>query len=146
MDKPLLFLTAEERERLFAKLPSALQSHWEKNIRPETIDAYESPKELQMRLQESKFASHPGVKAMFDKMVKHVESGKKGDPFEAVQMEDFPPDALPSLLFTIGAAGTEAFIQMLLGSDDVTEEDMESIASLTRARHRMLQLNAVLAR
>lgn len=146
MDKPLLFLTADEREKLFAKLPSALQMHWEKNIRPETIDAYETPKELQLRLQESKFAQHPGVKAMFNKMVTHMESGKDGDPFEAVQMEDFPADALPSLLFTIGAAGTEAFIQMLLGDDHLTEDDMESIASLTRARHRMLQLNAVLAR
>ncbi len=139
-----LFLTPEERTRLFETLPDALRDAWKSRVREETITVYESPEELQTRMRESKFADHAGIKGLFDKMVAHIESDQKTDAFDAIQMEDFPTDALPSFLFTIGACGVEAFMEMLLQEKNLSAEDLESIASLSRTRHRLLQMNAVL--
>ncbi len=141
----LLFLTPEERDRLFSKLPKALQSAWKDKLREETITTYETPSELQLRIRESKFVDHAGIKALMDKMISHIEQGKKGSPIDHVSMKDLPEDALPAFFFTIGACGTEAFLDLLLQDKDLSEEDMDAVASLSRTRHRLLQMNAVLA-
>jgi hypothetical protein len=138
----LLFLTVDEREKLFAKLPQTVQDAWQAGLRTETIDAYEPPEELQRRMREGTFADRPDVKAMFDALVGML--GKNAAPGD-LPMDEFPEDALPSFLYTIGACGTEALIEQLLQAESVTQEDMQGIASLSRARHRLLEINAVLA-
>jgi hypothetical protein len=115
----LLFLTQEERTRLFEGLPAALQDAWKDKLRTETITAYETPEELKTRMLESEF--------------------------EGLNVSDVPLEALPSFLFTIGASGVEALIALLLQQKDLTDQDMHGIASLSRTRHRLLEMNAVLA-
>jgi hypothetical protein len=141
----LLFLTPGERTHLFSKLPVSVQDAWKDRLREETLESYEPPEELRQRAKESAFSDHPGVKAMFEKMAKHMEEGKPGNPFDAIALDDFPEDAMPSFLFMIGACGTEFFIESLLREPGLTDEDMTNIAALSRARHQMLQMNAVLA-
>ena len=138
----LLFLTVDERKEIFERLEAGMKKAWEKSVREENIDAYESMEELQKRLSEADLGQFPGVEAALEKAIKQLAEGKK---LEDVSLDDFPADAIPSFLYSIGACGTSALLEMILQEKGLSDEDLEGAAALSRARHRILQINAVLA-
>ena len=81
---------------------------------------------------------------MQETLEKAVQQLSEGKGIDSVSLDDFPEDAVPSFLYSIGACGTSALIEMILQKKGLTDEDMEGVAALSRARHRILQINTVL--
>ncbi len=137
----LLFLTGEERANIVPALPAEIRSAWEANLREEVIDAYETTEELEKRMAQSQLGKSPAVQALIKDVSDHMAEGKS---IENISIAGIPDDLVPDFLYSIGASGVSALLQMMLQSPKLKPKDMESIAALSRARHRILQINAVL--
>lgn len=135
-------LTAEERQKIFERVPAKLKSAWEKKVLEETIDAYETPEELKRRMETPAFDKYPEAKAFAEKVAKKMEAGGSIDD---VPFSDFPKEAIPTLLYNLGACGVTALMELAFQQPELDEDVLEDMAALSRARHRILQINAVLA-
>lgn len=132
----LLYLAPIEL-MLFDELSDELKVLWKENVRMETISAFESAEELERRAKDGGYDDSPKMQACVQKL----KEGKMDDSF----FDDFPEDQYGNLLYNLGASGISALMFMALHRDNLTKEDIESLATLSRARHRILQVNAVLA-
>ena len=137
----LLFLTGEERAKIFPRLPAEIRSVWEPGVREEVIDAYENAQELEKRMAQSQLGKSLAMQVLIKDVSDHMAEGKS---IENISIAGVPDDLVPDFLYTIGASGVSALLQMMLQSPKLHPKDMESIAALSRARHRILQINAVL--
>ena len=130
----LLHLTADERP-LFDALPDDVKGAWEGKLAEETLDAYETPEQLAVRL--SVFDDQPEVKRAVDAVFAALKDGASPD---AVELPDMPEEVVPRVLFALGAGGMSALLQILLRS--ATADSLEGIAALSQARHLLLEQNA----
>ncbi len=125
-----IFLTADEQS-LFQAVPESLREGW--TVQSETLDCYESLRQIRMRISLADFKFHPGVKTILDQ----ISAGESPDK---ISFEHIGPDVQKELYFTIGARGVAAFIATLL-SEISKDEDIEALATLTVIRHELLTIN-----
>lgn len=126
-----IFLNAEERKRF-----DALSAEFTKGftVTDETSKAYETDYELVIRANMADLSTFPAFKQMFD----DLRAGKKTD---VGMIKEIPEEALPEVMFTIGARG----IAMLMDEafDHVeSAKDMEGVAGLSVLRHDILTSNS----
>ena len=112
---------------------------WAKRIKKETLTAYETPAQIDARMKAVNYSKYPKLKAKIDGYVADIKAGKKPD----VSFEDFPEEAIGSFLYSIGASGISFYLHLYLSDKTVYQNNdvMESIAALSRARHRILEKN-----
>ncbi len=126
-------------EELALLLP-ATRKAWENKLKRETITAYETPPQISARMKAVSYKRFPELQEKIDQYVADMQKGKATD----FSLEDFPEEAVDSFLYSIGASGISAFIDMYLRSPDAqgNAEIMEAVAALSRARHTILEKNA----
>lgn len=137
----MLFLTGEERKEIWPRLPDVIKQEWESRVREEIIDAYESAEELEKRMAQSQLGKSPAMQALIQDVAQNMVDGKS---IQDVSVAGIPDDLVPDFLYSIGACGVSALLQMMLQNPELKAKDMEQVAALSRARHRILQINAVL--
>lgn len=123
-----------------ARLTPAAKKAWEKRMKKETLTAYETPEQIDARMKAVTYDKFPEFKK---KLQKHMDALKAGKP-SPVSMDDFPPEAMSSFLYSIGASGISFYIDMFLRAPEIQNnaEAMEALAALSRARHKILEKNA----
>jgi hypothetical protein len=126
-----LFLSTEERKRFGALSPTLTKGV---TVVDETSKAYETTYELMIRANMAEFGSFPA----FKKLVEDMKAGKKVDPSS---LKDIPEEALPEVMFTIGARGIAVLMDELMGRI-ADAKDVESLAGLSSLRHDILTSNA----
>lgn len=126
-----LHLTTEE-QKWFETLPAALKEGW--TVEPETIDAYETAEELQVRLNITRMPKFPPVDKLLQKL-------RDGADIKDVNLDDLPEEMMPSFFFAIGAKGVSIFMGALfkLAKDD---EDVQALCAMSLIRHDILETNA----
>lgn len=134
-DDSAIYLVEEE----LALLTSAAKKNWEKFIKMETFTAYETPAQIDARMRAVSYKKYPAVQNKIDAYIADMKAGKQVE----LSFDDFPEEALSSFLFSIGASGISALIDLYLHDPTVQDhpEIMEGIAALTRARHGILEKN-----
>ncbi len=126
-----LYLTKAE-EQAFGALPAGLREGW--TVVAETLDSYETDKQLSMRARMSTLHKYDAVK----RMVEDLMNGK--DPSN-MSLGDLPTEILPDFYFTIGARGVGKMMDM--GMKELkTDDDVRGYASLSLIRHKLLETNA----
>ena len=126
-----IYLTAGE-QNVFQNLSPALREGWE--VKEETLNAYETDEELDIRAHISRLSKHPAVAALMAQL-------KAGTPVQSLSINDIPEDILPTFYFAIGARGVSTLIMILL-SELATDEDMQGLSGFTAIRHDILETNA----
>lgn len=127
-----LYLTLQEQKQLDV-FPAQVRTGWQ--VHTEESDAYETPRQLQMRAFMSDFTAHPELAALADKLIK--------DP-KAVSLEEFEvlkPELQEELYFIMGARGVRTIIAGML-TEEPTDETMYALSVLTTIRHKLLELNS----
>jgi len=126
-----LFLTDKEQSYL-QNIPSSLRDGWD--LQTETLDAYESMRQIKIRYSLSDFSFHPEIKTFVEGIMEN------GEPDMAV-LDSLTPEVEKEIFFVLGAVGVKSLIATLLTeiSDDA---DMELLASLSVIRHELLSINA----
>ena len=133
------YVTPIER-KLLGTLPAELTTSWEGHIEEETQTSYETQEQLTERAASVTFDAYPAAKAVADRCAKALEAG---EGIDALSLKGFPEEAMPSLLYMIGACGIEALIELSLAdASRLTPKAMEAIAAMSRARHHILADNA----
>ncbi|TSC80693.1 MAG: hypothetical protein G01um101425_347 [Candidatus Peregrinibacteria bacterium Gr01-1014_25] len=130
MDATLLLTTPEQK--LFSALPENLREGW--TVREESTDAFETDEQLHIRAGMAELHRWPALKPLMEQIV-------QGKELTADQVKDVPEEALPELLFTIGARGI-AMLMVALLSQAKTDEDIQAIAAFGHLRHDILETNA----
>lgn len=125
-----IFLTGEEQE-MFNAIPSSLREGW--NVQPETLESYESLRQIRMRISLADFKFHPGLKVILDQI-------SEGQPPDSIPFDHIGPEVQKELFFIIGARGVAAFIATLL-REIATDADIEALATLSAIRHELLTIN-----
>ncbi|MAE68620.1 hypothetical protein CL635_02320 [bacterium] len=126
-----LHLTAVEKA-VFEALPDSLQEGW--TVVDETLDSYESERQIVMRYRLADFSAYPQVAVM----VERIANGESpGD----VSLNDLPDGVQKELYFTMGARGVNALIQTLL-PEMKSDDELAALAALSAARHKLLEINA----
>lgn len=128
-------LLTKEEQMLLTKLSPDVQALFKGRVESETLDSYESEEELVERLTKSSYEKYPEVKTMLQKF---LDSGDVND----FSFDDLSDGALDVLLFSIGACGISALIEISLQSDILDQEGAEAVATLATARHRVLTVNS----
>ncbi|HRH93515.1 MAG TPA: hypothetical protein PKV72_03200 [Candidatus Peribacteria bacterium] len=128
-------LLTKEEQALLTKLAPNVQALFKDRVESEVLDSYESEEELVDRLSKTSYDKYPEVKAMLDKL---MTSGNLDD----FDMEAMPDGALDVLLFSIGACGISALVELSLQDTELDADAAEAIAALTKARHRVLTVNS----
>ena len=130
-----IYLVQEE----LALLTPASKKKWEKSIVMETLTAYETPEQIDARMRAVNYSKYPKVQKVIDACLLSFKQGNQPD----FSLESFPREAINSFLYSIGASGISAYIDMFLRSKSAQEnpETMDGIADLTRARHAILEKN-----
>ncbi|MBU2259435.1 hypothetical protein KKC44_02400 [Patescibacteria group bacterium] len=126
-----LHLTADEK-KTFEKLPAQLQEGW--TVEEETIDAYETPEVLTMRMKMADFKKYPEVETLVERM-------KDAKDIREVDLSGIQEGVLKEFAFTIGAKGLAAIIRFLL-KETKTDADVQGLAGLSLMRHEILDTNA----
>lgn len=127
-----LYLTADEKKNLFAKLPAKVRSAWEGSVADETLTEYfESEDQLVKQLQ----AASDKPSSALRKFIKASADTKDGLP-------EFDAPTVEALADAVGAAGMSAVLVAALTSGDVAEDDLDGVASLSEIRHRILVANS----
>ncbi len=127
-------LLTNEEQALLKKLPPNAQALFKGRVESETLDSFETEEELAERLSKTSYDQYPEVKGMIDKL---LTSGNIDD----LDFEKLSDGALDVLLFSIGACGISALIEISL-QDEVSKDAVEAIATLSAARHRVLTVNS----
>ena len=122
-----------------ALLTPASKEKWAKDIKKETLTAYETPQQIDARMKAVNYSQYPELQKKIDGYVADIKAGKQPD----VSFEDFPEEAMGSFLFSIGASGISFYIDIYLREPATQESDeiMNTIASLSRVRHQILEKN-----
>lgn len=128
-------LLTKEEQALLTKLAPNVQALFKDRIESEVLESYESEEELVDRLSKTSYDKYPEVKAMLDKL---MTSGN----LEEFDLEAMPDGALDVLLFSIGACGISALVELSLQDTELDADAAEAIAALTKARHRVLTVNS----
>lgn len=116
----------------FGKLPDALKEGW--TVEAEKLKSFETAEQLQIRANMADFSKWPAMQALLDGL-------KKGQAPNMDSLESIPEEAVPELLFTIGASGISGLIGLLL-QEIKNDEDLESVAGFSILRHDILEANA----
>lgn len=127
VDEELALLTPENKKA------------WAGQLKKETLTAYETPEQLDARMKSVNYDKYPELRAQIDAFAREVQSGK----MPTLSFSNFPEEAIDSFLFSIGASGISAFIDLYLRQKEVVESTgaMEAVAALSRARHKILEKN-----
>jgi hypothetical protein len=128
-------LLTKEEQALLTKLSPNVQALFSGRVESETLESYESEEELVERLSKASYDKYPEVKAMLEKFTK---SGDVND----FSFDTLSDGALDVLLFSIGACGISALIEISLQSDSLDKDAAEALATLSVARHRVLTVNS----
>ena len=126
-----LFLNADERTRFGALSPALTKGY---AVVDETSTAYETDYELAIRANMAELGSFPA----FKKLTEDMKAGKKVDP---ASLKEIPEEAMPEVLFSIGARGIAMLMNEMLGMIK-TAEDVEALAGLSTLRHDILTSNS----
>lgn len=135
-----IYLTKEEKE-IFDSLPAGSKNRWLDRVQRETIDAYETPEELERRMIGARYERFPQVRRIVDDM---IHASAEGKSINDVSVEDFPDEAVPTFLYGIGALGMSAIIKAQLQEVRLNDALLETIGALSRSRHLVLKSNAML--
>ncbi|MBU0458006.1 hypothetical protein KJ652_00370 [Patescibacteria group bacterium] len=126
-----IHLTAEEKPQ-FDNFSDDLKEGW--TVEDETIDAYEPPEVLKMRMQMVDLDKYPEALTILERL-------QSGEKLMDINLNDVGDDILRELAFTIGAKGMNVLIRSVLKSAK-TDEDVEGLAGMTLIRHEILETNA----
>ncbi len=129
-----LILTAAERA-VYDALPATLKADWK--VQTESQTAYETDYQLMVRANMAELEPFPALK----KIATDIRAGKQPD---LTQVGQIPGEAIPELLFSIGARGITALIGHMLPRA-TRDEDIRAIAGFTFFRHDILKANAKFA-
>lgn len=138
MDTPL-YLTADEKT-LFDALPKDVRQSWEGRVAVENLTNYETKEQLMERMKTADYSKYPEVKTFIGKLTSNMISGK---PLTEFNFDDFPNEALPLFLYTLGATGMTALMNLSLQEAALTPDGLEGTALLSAARRNLLASNAV---
>lgn len=127
-----LLLTGKE-EQMFSVLSPALQDGWK--TEKETLQSFETPKQLQMRFHMSSLKKYPAFTVLKDML----EEGK--NVTTETCLDAFSEDLLPEVFFLIGARGLSQLIESVLAVATMDEE-LKAVAAWSHVRHDILQTNA----
>jgi predicted AlkP superfamily pyrophosphatase or phosphodiesterase len=127
-------LLTKEEQALLKKLAPNVQALFKDRVEAESLTSFETEEELVERMSKASYEQYPEVKTMMEKL---VQSGDMTD----LNLEKLSDGALDVLLFTIGACGISALIELSL-QDSVGKDDVEALATLSLARHRVLTVNS----
>ncbi len=100
----------------------------------ETLECFESARQIKMRCSMADFDVYPKLKEVAQKVI-------DGQGPDNLTIDDMPTEAQQELFFMIGARGVNAIIQTLL-PEIHSADDVEAFASLSRMRHRLLEINS----
>ncbi len=128
-----LYLVAEEIE-LFQKLPADMTKKWKPALKTETIDAYEDAETIKKNIQQSRFEM-PGMQEFMRKSAVGDKTAKVPDPTKISE------ESWAEYFATIGASGASALIQIWLQSDEMSAEQLDGVAAVSRIRHEILKSN-----
>jgi hypothetical protein len=131
MPQTTLYLRPEER-KIFEKLPEPLRDGWV--VREETLQSFESPRQIQMRLHLADFRGEPALE-------KVTQCFRKGGDLSKLSLAALPTDAQSELYFAIGARGVTILVEGLLRKIR-SDDDLLALSLLTSVRHKLLELNA----
>lgn len=134
----VLYLTQEEIDNIFEKLPAKIQKTWKKRLQVETIDAYETEQELTARLNKTKYDDIPGMEAF----AKHAVTALSSDDVESASPAGIPEAAYPRFFYSIGACGMSAMLEIAMQDPKISNEIMETVAGMSFVRHIILEANA----
>ncbi len=126
-----LFLTDAERA-LFSALPSFVQEGWD--VQTESLDAYESVRQMKIRYSLADFSFHPDMKVFAET----IANG--GEPDMNI-LDTLNPEVEKEIFFVLGARGVKSLMETLL-AEISNDEDVELLASLSVIRHELLSINA----
>ncbi|MBT4119354.1 MAG: hypothetical protein HOG89_02015 [Candidatus Peribacter sp.] len=123
---------SEAEQNTFNSFSDSLKEGW--NIISESLTCYESERQIVMRHRMADFTAFPQVAAMLDRIV-------EGEPLEHFSLSTIPDEVQKEIYFTMGARGVNAFIQTLLPAIK-TDDDVVALATLSAARHKLLEINS----
>lgn len=126
-----LFLTDAERAS-FESLPSGIKEGW--LIEAESVSAYESERQMKIRLSLADFSFHPEIKSFADAIA-------DGGVPDMNVLDSLSPEVEKEIFFVLGARGVKSLIETLL-PEIQNDEDVELLASLSAIRHELLSINA----
>ena len=134
MDKTF-YIVAEE----LALLPPEVKKAWRSRMQKESLTAYETPEQIDARMSSASYEKYPALQQQING---YVAAFKRGES-PVVTFTDFPEEAVDTFLFSIGASGISMLIDLYLRQQSVLESPnmMESVAALSRARHKILEKN-----
>lgn len=104
-------------------------------MQSETLNSYETPTQLKMRMHMSALKKYP----FFERLAKKVQSGESIDTLETTKQ--FPEEVLPQVFFLIGARGMTLLIEDVLSKAD-SDDALMAIAAWSEIRHDLLLANA----
>lgn len=130
------WLTKDEIANLFEKLPQQLQQEWKKHVVIESLTAFETEAQLRKNFEQSRFEL-PGLKDFIDS----VAAGSP-KPFPELNSSNLSEESLAEYFATIGASGISALLYMALAEPDVTSEQLDQLAGMSRVRHVILEANS----
>jgi hypothetical protein len=130
------WLTKDEIANLFEKLPAALQQEWKKHVVIESLSSFETEAQLRKNFEQSRFEM-PGLKEFIDSVI--AGSPK---PFPEMTEKSLSQESLAEYFATIGASGISALLHMALSETDVTSEQLDQLAGMSRVRHVILEANS----
>lgn len=133
-----LYLTAEEQEHLFKKLPQHLQDAWSPSLKTETVDAYETEAELKERMTSTTYEDLPSMKDFHQSAVAAAEAGD----LSTADFTKIPHEAFPRYFHSIGACGMSAMMQFTMHDPELNDEGLRAVASMSMIRHIILEANA----
>lgn len=135
-----LYLTTAERA-LYAALPASVKSAWGGSVEEERGTAWETEEELQERYSALTENLTPEIRVLAERVQRKITEGKDLDQWSA---DDMPEESLPTIFFMMGAIGLSPMIERVLPSVR-DANDVETVALLSTARHRILETNATFA-
>jgi len=139
MDDVQLYLTPEEIEHLWPTLPDDIRNRWQSSVVEETQTSFETSNELNDRLDKLSKDTSPEMESLREQLVQGLKAGKQPSQ---IQWKEIPDATILQLLHGVGACGVSAFIEMAMQEQNLTDQTMVSVASLSVVRHHMLEANA----
>lgn len=114
------------------QVDASLREGW--IVERETLNTYESPRQIQMRFAMADFSLYPEVEKLRTRMA-------AGEDVGADVLASVPQDVQQEVFFMIGARGVHDLLHMLLHAMN-SDEDVEALSVLSTVRHKLLSLNA----
>jgi hypothetical protein len=138
MNDVTLYLTKEEVDNVFTKLPAKAQSSWKPRLTVESLTTFETEDELQRRMSSVRTDDIPGIKEFVESFITMVQ---KKD-LTNLSLNDVPEVAILRHFYAIGACGMSALIEVALQDPELDDDAVFAIADFSVIRHAILQANA----